>query len=206
MLKKTIMLIALLTVALILMFSCTKKDNPFSPIKTGFNDAEQENISHIVGLDPVQDGTIQDKDPATSAIEGEVIIYFDDFMDANTITTSNIVVKDTTNNTSISGASLTYYPEIKKAVFRGTFSDDAVIIVTLMSGLCNSAGVEFDGNGNGLLDGSPYDDYRYRLRTGTAFLDTFDFIHPEIDWVSPGIGNSVSLTPIISLSFTPGDV
>jgi hypothetical protein len=204
--KKAIIIPALLCCALLVLFSCTKKDNPFSPARTGFNNAEAMNISLIAARDPGADGTIQDTEPSTGEIEGEISIWFTDFMDASTVTMSNIVVKDTTNNQSISNASLTYYPETRRAVFRGTFSDDAAIIVTLTSSLRNSAGIHLDGNGNELLDGSPYDDIRYRLRTGSAFLDTFDFVHPEISGTDPGITNGVALDPLISVQFSPADV
>ncbi|MCK4396386.1 hypothetical protein KAW96_07290 [candidate division WOR-3 bacterium] len=204
MFKKTMMIIVIIAIALMLIFGCGKEDNPFDPNRGGYNDTPQENLSFIdiTALNPGIDGEIVDVDPST----GEIIIYFLDFMDASTVNTSNIIVRDTTNGTSITGATLTYYPEIKKAVFRGTFSDDAVFVVTLKSDLRNNAGIQLDGNDNGLIDGSPYDDYRYRLYTGTGNVGDVDFVHPEIDWVSPGIENSVSLTPIITVIFTPGDV
>lgn len=206
MLKRTITILALFSIALMVFFGCGKEDNPFDPNAGGYNGTALENLSFVAALNPGDGGTIQDIDPSTSDVEGEIIVYFEDFMDASTVTTSNIIVKDTTNNTSITGATLNYYPEIKKAVFGGTFSNDAAIVITLTTGLRNSAGVALDGNENGLIDGSPYDDYRYRVRTGTAFLDTFDFIHPEINGVMPGIENGVDLLPAIIVGFSGSDI
>ncbi len=204
MFKKTMMIIVIIAIALMLIFGCGKEDNPFDPNRGGYNDTPQENLSFIdtTTLDPGIDGEIVDVDPST----GEIIIYFLDFMDVSTVNTSNIIVRDTTNGTAITGATLTYYPEIKKAVFRGTFSDDAVFVVTLKSDLKNNAGIQLDGNDNGLIDGSPYDDYRYRLYTGTGNVGDVDFKHPEIDWVIPGTTNGVDTLPTITVLFTDSDI
>jgi len=204
MFKKTMMIIVIIAIALMLIFGCGKEDNPFDPNRGGYNDTPQENLSFIdiTALDPGIDGEIVDVDPST----GEIIIYFLDFMDASTVNTSNIIVRDTTNGTSITGATLTYYPEIKKAVFRGTFSDNAVFVVTLKSDLKNNAGIQLDGNDNGLIDGSPYDDYRYRLYTGTGNVGDVDFVHPEIDSVIPGTTNGVDTLPTITVRFTDSDI
>jgi len=204
MLKKGIILTVVLL--LVLMFGCAKKENPFSPQKDGFNNAVAQNISFIAALNPGDGGTIQDLNPSTTEIEGELDIYFNDFMDASTITSSNIIVRDTTNGVAIQNASVTYYPEIKKAVFTGTFSNDAVFVVTLKCNIKNKAGVELDGNGNGLQDGSPYDDFKYRLKTGSGNVNTVDFEHPEINFKIPGIQNAVSLKPAITLTFTGADI
>lgn len=206
MFKKTLIPIVFVAIALILMFGCSKKENPFSPNRAGYNDTVQENVSFISTLNPGDGGMIQDIDPSTSEIEGEIDIYFADFMDASTITTSNIIVRDTTNGAAIQDESLIYFPGIKKAVFRGTFSDDAVFVVTLKSGLKNQAGIQLDGNENGLVDGSPYDDYRYRLRTGTGNVGTIDFEHPEINFIDPDVSNNVPLLPTITVMFTDSDL
>ena len=107
MFKKTMMIIVIIAIALMLIFGCGKEDNPFDPNRGGYNDTPQENLSFIdtTALDPGIDGEIVDVDPST----GEIIIYFLDFMDASTVNTSNIIVRDTTNGTSITGATLTYY-------------------------------------------------------------------------------------------------
>lgn len=206
MFKKTLMIFVILTITLMLIFGCGKEDNPFDPNRGGYNDTPQENLSIIGALNPDDGGEIVDINPSTSEIEAEIIIYFEDFMDASTVNTSNIIVTDTTNGTAITGALLTYYPEIKKVVFRGTFSDDAVFVVTLKSDLKNQASIQLDGNENGLIDGSPYDDYRYRLYTGTGNVGDVDFGHPEINSVSPGITNGVVLLPTITVVFTDSDI
>ncbi len=206
MFKKTMILFVVLSVVLVFMFSCSKKDNPFDPDRGGYNDAVQMDLSYVGALVPGPGGTINDQDPDVTGIQGEIVIYFLDFMNANTVSTSNIVVRNLTNGGStISNASMTYYAELKKAVFRGEFSDDACFGVTLTSGLQNEAGVQFDGNNNGWADGSPYDDYIYKLLTGIG-VDTFDFDHPEISSVSPGVSNGTSVTPFITVSFTDGDI
>lgn len=206
MFKKTIVLFVVLAISGLLVFSCSKDDNPFNPDKGGYNSEEQENVSFITSIDPGDTEEIEDANPSTSEVEGEIVVYFECFMNENTINTSNIVVRDTTNGNPITGAELTYFPEIKKAVYRGTFSNDAVFIVTLKNALENQAGVFFDGNGNGLDDGSPYDDVRYRLYTGTGDVWDYDFIHPEIDWVSPGTTNGVDSLPTITVKFTDSDI
>jgi hypothetical protein len=206
MFKKTIVLFVVLALSCLLVFSCSKDENPFNPNKGGYNSEEQENVSFIASIDPGDTEEIDDVDPSTSEIEGEIVIYFECFMNENTINTSNIVVRDTTNGTSITGAELTYFPEIKKAVYRGTFSNDAVFIVTLKNALENQAGVFLDGNGNELDDGSPYDDVKYRLYTGTGNVWDYDFVHPEIDWVDPGTTNGVDSLPTITVKFTDSDI
>lgn len=198
--RKALLILTIL--ALLLVFSCSKKDNPFEPNRGGYNDAVQMNLSFINALNPGYGGTIVDQDPDASGIQGEFEIYFEDFMNASTVTTTNIEVGGVG---SLTNATLTYYPELKKAVYRGDFSNDGCFIVTLKSGLQNEGGVQFDGNNNGWADGSPYDDYRYTLVTG-AGVDTFDFDHPEISTVSPGISNNVMVTTAITVTFADGDL
>jgi hypothetical protein len=202
--RKAMVLIAIL--ALLLVFSCSKKENPFEPNRDGYNDAEQRDLSFVdeTALNPGPGGTINDQDPGTSGIQGELEIYFFDFMNAATVTTSNIVVSNLTSGGSV-GGTVTYYAELKKAVYRGTFSDDACFGITLTSGLQNQAGVQFDGNDNGWADGSPYDDFIYTLLTG-AGVDTFDFDHPEISSFSPGVSNNVPVGTTITVNFTDGDI
>ncbi len=198
--RKALLILTIL--ALLLVFSCSKKDNPFEPNRSGYNDAVQMNLSFLADLVPGYGGTINDQDPGTSGIQGEFEIYFEDFMNASTITMSNI---DVGGVGSVTNATLTFYPEIKKAVYRGTFSDDGCFIVTLSSALQNEGGVQLDGNGNGLADGSPYDDYCYTLLTG-AGVDTFDFDHPEITGVNPGNANGVDVATTIYVGFADGDM
>ncbi|TET18352.1 MAG: hypothetical protein E3J78_06485 [Candidatus Cloacimonadota bacterium] len=205
MFKKTMILFVVLSISLVFMFSCSKKENPFDPNRGGYNDAEQMDLSFVGTLIPGQGGTITDQDPDMTGIQGEIVIYFLDFMNASTVTMSNIVVRDTTNGSAVQNATLTYYAELKKVVYRGEFSDDACFIVTLTSDLENEAGVQFDGNNNGWADGSPYDDYIYKLLTGVG-VDTFDFDHPEISSVSPAVSNGTSVTPLITVNFTGGDI
>jgi hypothetical protein len=195
-------LLLVVTILALLVFSCSKKDNPFDPNRGGYNDAVQMNLSFLAALNPGYGGTINDQDPHTSGIQGEFEIYFADFMDASTVTMSNINIGGVGSATN---ATLTYYPELKKAVYRADFSNDGCFIVTLTSGLENEGGVQFDGNSNGWEDGSPYDDYRYTLITG-AGVDTFDFDHPEISFTDPGVTNGVSVTPLITVGFTDGDI
>ncbi len=199
-------MIVLTILALLLVFSCSKKENPFDPNRGGYNDAVQLNLSFLGALSPGPGGSIADQDPDVTGIQGEIIIYFADFMNVSTVSTSNIVVRNLTNGGgNISNEALTYYPELKKAVYRGIFSDDACFGVTLTSGLRNEGGVQFDGNDNGWADGSPYDDFIYKLLTGLG-VDTFDFDHPEISSVSPGVSNGNSVTPFITVNFTDGDL
>jgi hypothetical protein len=202
--RKAMLILTIL--ALLLVFSCSKKDNPFEPNRGGYNDAVQMNLSFLAALSPGPGGTIADQDPDVTGIQGEIIIYFADFMDVSTITTSNIVVRNlTSGGGTVANEVLTYNAELKKAVYRGEFSNDACFGVTLTSGLENEADVQFDGNGNGWADGSPYDDYIYKLLTG-AGDDTFDYDHPEISSVSPGVSNGNSVTPLITVNFTDGDL
>ena len=201
-------MIVLTILALLLVFSCSKKENPFDPNRGGYNDAVQMNLSFVDlgSLNPAPGGTIADHDPDVTGIQGELEIYFVDFMNANTITTSNIVVRNlTSGGGTVANEVLTYNAELKKAVYRGVFSDDACFGVTLTSGLQNAAGVQFDGNDNGWADGSPYDDYIYKLLTGLG-VDTFDFDHPEISSFSPNVSNNVPVTSSITVNFTDGDL
>ena len=71
--RKSILVVIVL--ALLLVFSCSKKDNPFDPNRGGYNDAVQMNLSFIAALNPGYGGTINDQDPNTSGIQGEFEIY-----------------------------------------------------------------------------------------------------------------------------------
>jgi hypothetical protein len=82
---------------------------------------------------------------------------------------------------------------------------DEAFLLILSGAVTNSTGTAMDGNGNGVADGTPYDDVRWRYYTGSAppEYSDIDFSPPRVTSTSPSLGGSgnVSVTPTIRVNF-----
>jgi outer membrane protein assembly factor BamB len=109
-----------------------------------------------------------------------ITINFSEAMDATTITTANILVKDSSMNT-VTGT-VTYYSASNSATFKPSvaLNRGEIYTVAVLSAVKDNAGLGLDGNNNGTFDGSPFDDYTWNFTTSVN--------------IPPGLTNA-SVTP-----------
>jgi len=187
-----------------LVFSgCGKKDNPFEPSSDGTAGVSASNLinSGAVTITPGLGNALTDLDAGTAGVQAQIIITFPVNMNAVTVNLTNIKVD------GIQDSSITYYPELKKAVIYGTWSSVAAWInMTLTTGLQAQGGGYIDGNGNGQGDGVPYDNKRYYVRVGAPVTPAPDIIHPALTDGSPYGGPVNPIYPQFYCVFNANDM
>jgi peptide/nickel transport system substrate-binding protein len=92
---------------------------------------------------------------------GAVVATFDNIMDPSTVISSNVSVVG-----SVSGAvagSLFYEPTSQQLIYlpEGKFAEGETVEVTLKAAITDAAGNGLDGDGDGIAEGSPADDYTW---------------------------------------------
>lgn len=198
--------VALAAVILVLA-GCGKKENPYEPNSGAIQNTAGRFLfsPSWINITPGLGGLINDLDPGTAGTQGEIIIVFNNTpdMDPATVNLTNIVLGGgTVNNPEIK-----FYPELKKAVISGTFADAAWFTITMKPGLRTKAGMPIDGNGNGQFDGTPYDDFRYYVRTaGAPAAQEPNITNPTVTAWFPPHGNGYNSGAFaIIIQFDAGD-
>ncbi|UCH88643.1 MAG: PQQ-binding-like beta-propeller repeat protein [Thermoplasmata archaeon] len=99
-----------------------------------------------------------------------ITIDFDEAMDTSTLTTSNIILKDSLSN-PVSGT-IQYLYSMRSALFTpdGRLLRGEDYTVTVLSAVSDASGLSLDGNKNGVSDGSPADDYIWKFKTSKNIL------------------------------------
>ncbi|MCK5562154.1 MAG: Ig-like domain-containing protein, partial [Thermoplasmata archaeon] len=112
----------------------------------------------IINTYPADQAT---KIPTTVTIE----INFSEPMDVSTISSSNILLKDSSEN-PISGT-VNYYSATTSTTFKPTTTllRGEAYTVSVLSSVKDEVGLGLDGNKNGLVDGSPIDDHTWDFTT-----------------------------------------
>lgn len=180
--KRYALFLAVLLVAVLAFNSCGKKENPYEPNTDAAMGSVAANLinSGAVTVNPGLGNALADLDPGTTGIQAQIIITFPVNMNAGTVNLTNIEVD------AIQGGTITYYPELKKAVIYGTWTaGDYWVKVIFKTGLQGQGGGYIDGNGNGKADGAPYDYKRYYVRVGAPVTPAPDFVHPALTNGSP---------------------
>lgn len=181
-----------------------------------FKPAEMPDFSNSLGLDidgltqlsfngsdPSSWNEIDDTDPDESNVQGILYFYFNDYLNGSSVNTNNIVITTTSTNGDISDVVITYEKAFKRIKIEGTFEDDAAYTVKFVAGGVKSAsGSYFDGNGNGINDGTPFDDIYFQFYTGTGAVDFEDYSNPYVTSVDPMGGwiNPIGTTVFVTFS------
>lgn len=163
---RTLLLLVLIgaVVASAVMYGCKKADNilPAEPGDT--NRAEAENLATVQSVNPANGDELTN-------LNGRVEIVFGDFMRANTISTTNVTILNTSTNTAVTNHSVTYDAAHRLAfVTVPQWSDDAGFLLTVTTGAHNLADQPMDGDKppDNVADGTPYDNYLTTFYTGTG--------------------------------------
>jgi len=154
-----------------------------------FNNSMGLNISgttqlNFVGSNPSDGDEINDVDADESNIQGILYFYFNDYLSNSSVISDNIEITTTSTNGDYDDIVITYEKNFKRIKVEGTFENDAAYTFRFASGGIQSAsGSYFDGNGNGINDGAPYDDVYFQFYTGTGFVDFEDYSNAYITYV-----------------------
>jgi hypothetical protein len=194
--------LVLVMITALIFSGCGKKDNPFEPSSDAVSGSRASNLTAVgdLTISPALGGSLADLKPDSSGIQGEIVIVFADYMEASTINLTNIEVE----GIGTSGV-IKYYPEVKKAVIQGTWTNNNYYKITFKSGVRNKGGMPIDGNGNDEFDGSPYDDHVTYFLTGAPTGSAPDLVHPHLMSAGPFGGNQTRW-PLMYVGFDTDDI
>jgi hypothetical protein len=182
---------------------CGKKDNPFEPntgVGTGTTEGDMMAVPTFAG--PGLGNQMADLRPDLADIQGEIVLIFPKYLNAGTVNLTNISV----DMQPTTGA-IVYYPELKKVVITGTWTNSSAWHkITILPGLLSQGGKPIDGNGNGKADGTPYDDYVTYYHTGALPAQPApDLVHPELINNFP-FGGGIGWYPTLYHDFDANDI
>ncbi|MDH4366683.1 MAG: DUF333 domain-containing protein [Dehalococcoidia bacterium] len=113
--------------------------------------------------------TIIDKEPRGFAVppDSSIVITFDEPMDTSSTESAFSISPTVPGTFGWAGNSMTFDAT-------GSLADDTLYTVTVHGSAMDSIGNDFDGNGNGISEGSPLDDYTWMFTTkaGGCFIAT----------------------------------
>lgn len=202
--------IAIMSLLIILIAGCS-----FQPSeKTAIDDTLGSNTAgtNILNVNGA-DNQIFDTDGTSADIQGIIYIGVDKILPADI--TFNIRTDDQdmesgtdiefieeVTSINIDNAVMEYQKGFERIRISGDFEDDGAFTLHFVADNFQSANGDFiDGNGNGINDGSPYDDVYYRYFTGTGAGDRPDVTHPTMQDFGPVTGR-IAKTDHITIDFS----
>ncbi len=196
-------ILIILSILSLLLIGCGREvlELPQSPTPDNINSTL--NVQGTPFVPTVSSATITDNNATESGIQGLIYIYFDYDMS----NPQNFITIEPDSDVTIEDLTMEYLPEMKAVKITGTFPDNRTYLVTISGDLTSSAGTPIDGNGNGIGDGSPYDDVHFFLTTGTGGNPTWDFWGPVLySWNIGPLGNNVPINTNIYLGIDGTDL
>jgi hypothetical protein len=186
------------------MIAGCKLENPLTnntdqPVQSGAG-----NLPQVAAIAPPSGTLLSDDDPNTQGISATIEVTFSDFMDEATLTSSNVLVRNTTLDLPVSGIEITYNAPARKLYIRNqNWPQSSEYLLTLAtSGIKNRFGSALDGNGNGRNDGGPYDDFLAAWYVWNGNSTRMVATQPPTIWrISPDTVRLVSLMPLIQIDF-----
>jgi len=193
----------IITFSVLLIIACKEANEleivPSAPDGTGASD-----LPLVTSINPNNGSQMIDQNTSVAGIQGRMIVTFSDFMDAATMSESNIEILNTsTGGSQLSGFTVQYFPEIKRIFVDIDNVDSAgAFLVRLVSGgMTNTYGSPLDFDQDNENDGSPYDDYLSTFWT-TSYTDTLVNTNVvNITNILPDSSRIVVQDPIIRVDF-----
>ncbi len=183
-------LIINLIVFLLIIAGCS-----FKPAESpALNNNLEDNVNIVNTLndpttDPANNNALVDMDPSTGTIEAIIYVYFDDLLDASTVSTTTFEITNNNNAAGYDNLTVEYQEDFGRVKIAGDFNDNGAYALTIKaSNLKGREGKYLDGNGNNINDGSPYDDMIFQFYTGTGNADLKNYDHPTIVDFGPVTG------------------
>ncbi len=148
------------------------------------------NVLGLTSVTPASGSALTDNDPNENDIQEIIYIVFDRFLTDAVVTETGFELTEENNAASISDFTIEYQKEFNRVKIAATFDDDGAYMLRLQADDIVSENGDFlDGNGNGINDGSPYDDIMLTYYTGTGWQDFKDYTHPYLWDFGPTWGN-----------------
>jgi len=145
-------------------------------------------------------------DSAGMFYEGDssIAITFSDYLDANTLTSANVKVTNTTTGDEVSSLRLSYDAGARRLYLRNDhWASGYEYLITLVSdGVRNRYGTPLDGNRNRTLEGSPYDDFLWTFHVSGSPARIVGTRPPTIWRIRPDTGRTDTALPLITVDFT----
>lgn len=161
-----------------------------------------KNIVAFNGSSPANGGAIADTDPDNSDVQGIIYVYFDDFIKDATVTDCFEMTEEN-DAANIDYLTVTYERDLKRVKIVAEFNDDGAYLLTIAAeGFESVTGSFLDGNGNGINDGSPYDDVLLQFYTGAGAVDMQDHVNPTFTSFAPVTGRINPVTQNIIIQFS----
>lgn len=186
--KEIIMKKLFLIIPIILLFfaGCT-----FTPAETIpiINDLEANttalNVMHMTDVDPNDGTNLWDQDADESGIQHTIYITFDKYFASGVVSFTNFELTEENNAAGIEDETIEYQKEFNRVKIFATFDDDGAYMIRIMAdNVVGENGDFLDGNGNGIEDGSPFDDILIEYTTGIGVTDN-DYEHPKLWMFGP---------------------
>lgn len=195
----------ILSLAVLLFFAC-KKENLFPDYDTDLPTTGANNFPHVVNVSPNNRGQLSDDNPDTSGIQASVTVTFSDYMDWATLT-GNVKVINTTTGGEVQSIVVTYNAEARKAYIRSDgWASGSAYLLTLSAGadgIKNRFGTVIDGDNDGYIDDTPYDDYLTTFFTSGSAPDSCVAIRPpRVASITPDTERVFVPQPEITINFS----
>jgi hypothetical protein len=194
--RSTFTMVAALTLCFVAALTgCKKKANPLEVDAASQNQTQAENFPQVAAVAPVSGSELT----ATGRIE----ITFTDFMDPDSVTDA-ISMRNTRTGDEVD-ISVDYYPYARTAVVKpvSEFADSAAYLLTVAFSATNLGGQHVDGNANGRINGTPYDDYKatFHLNDPDGLARTAP---PTVAYTVPGNEGGVARDVVFKIAFAGG--
>jgi hypothetical protein len=188
----------ILSLSLLVLFACKKGDNPLDIIP-GVPEGGAGNLPTVVSIVPANGAQINDYSNQ-SGIQGRIEIVFSDYMDEATL--GGITITNTTTNSTISGITTEYYPEIKKLfVYVADLAGNSAYSIRL-NGFENTYGSPLDFDGDNHADGAPYDDYLSAFYTAGNTDTLISTVQSKITGLDPYLELTNDTLQVITITFS----
>lgn len=168
----------------------------FVPVETIVTDNTLEaniygvNVLALTGLSPANGSALTDMDPDENDIQRVIYLTFNKFLTDAAVSTTTFVLTEENNAADIRDLAIEYQKEFNRVKISATFDNDGAYMLRLVAdGIDGENGDFLDGNGNGINDGSPYDDILIDYYTGTGWQDWQDYTNPELVDFGPTWGH-----------------
>lgn len=200
----------IISAAVLLMLSCGKKDNPLN-VSSILLEGGDADLCTVASVAPANRSQLVDENPSTTPIEATVIVTFNNYMDAASLTSTNVKVKSTTSGSDLTNVTISYNADAKKLFIRSTdWPTNQAFLLTLVSGASgakNTFGKPIDGDADNRDDGTPYDDYLSTFFTQGSSTDSCVGViadQPRIASIAPARAMNANLRPAVAVTFNRG--
>ena len=211
-------IIYLSILALLIGFSCKRKELPLTPGTLGNEVTKEKTLPTVVSVYTLDgDLVIEDYDTNIADIQDEIIIQFSEPMDENSVLSAVSITVVGGKGTTVPSGTWIYEKESNRLRYtlsaNAGYADSTKYEITISSSAQDLSGNPLDGNNNNLAEGG-LDDYHITLWTnnGNSVPDP-DYNPPgfvtAINLISPnpfGLGGNIGTKDSVHVRFYTADI